>query len=343
MRNNFRLEVSLICSLLLLGLAGSARAQDVLIPAGTLLHCTLDEPNLSSATAAVGDPVICHMRSIQEFGHVVFPRGTYLGGHIEATKEPGHFVGKGYIKLQFDRIGLPTSDLPVPSKIIAAKGFKVDKDGDIKGHGHATRDVVEWMFPPLWPWKLIMLPARGPRPTLKGEEQITLRLMDDVMVPRNLAATDYYPNRPPYFDASEPNLNHVPSYDRVQPTSSNAPSGMGPIRPVPRTPSAVSVATATPASYVTPSAPTAAPAVAAATAEQPGDARLTMIALKSGEIQGVRSYRVDKGVLNYVLPSGMGGSVYVSDIDWRTTTQVNSDKHIAVPTVATTVGSDAVN
>ena len=59
-------------------LQASARAQDILVPAGTLLHCTLDEPNLSSATASAGDPVICHLRSFQEFGHVVLPRGSYL-------------------------------------------------------------------------------------------------------------------------------------------------------------------------------------------------------------------------------------------------------------------------
>ena len=40
------------------------------------------------------------------------------------------------------------------------------------------------MIPPLWPWKIIMLPARGPRPTLKGESQLTLRLMDDVQMPQ---------------------------------------------------------------------------------------------------------------------------------------------------------------
>lgn len=319
MRRNFLLFVSAICGLVFVAFQGSARAQDILVPAGTLLHCTLDEPNLSSATAAVGDPIICHMKSIQEFGHVVFPRGTYLGGHVEAEKEPGHFVGKGYLKLQFDRIGLPTSDLPVPSKMIAAKGFRVDKEGDIKGHGHAKRDVVEWMFPPLWPWKLIMLPARGPRPTLKGEEQITLRLMDDVMVPRNLAATDWYPNRPAYFDALQPNLHRVPSYDRIAPSSQNMPAMRDAIRPVPHTQTAAST-TATPASYVTKSA-------AVATGGEPTEAaRTTMIALKSGEIQAVSSYRVDKGVMNFVLPSGVGGSVYVTEIDWRATSQLNSDK-----------------
>lgn len=328
MRRNFLVQVSLICGFVFFLFHSSARAQDILVPAGTLLQCTLDEPNLSSATAAVGDPVICHMKSIQEFGHVVFPRGTYLGGHVEAEKEPGHFVGKGYLKLQFDRIGLPTSDLPVPSKVIAAQGFKVDKVGDIKGHGHATRDVVEWMFPPLWPWKVITLPARGPRPALKGEEQITLRLMDDVMVPRNLAATDLYPNRPPYFDGGQPNLNQVPSYYRFAPSSQTTPAGRQAVRPVERTQTAAS-AVATPASYVMPgvAAPATGTTIGAAAAAA-GKPRLTLIALKSGEIQGVSSYRVDKGILNYVLPSGVGGSVYVTEIDWPTTTQLNSDKTV---------------
>src|SRR6201984_3923138 len=101
--------------------AGGLCAQRaLLIPAGTLLQCTMNEPDFSSATATVGDPVLCHLRSQQEFGRVLFPRGSMLGGHLEAAKEPGHFVGKGYLKIEFDRIGFPDSDIPVPSKMIAA-------------------------------------------------------------------------------------------------------------------------------------------------------------------------------------------------------------------------------
>ena len=74
--------------------------------------------------------------------------------------------------------------MPLDAKVIATRGYKVDKEGDIRGKGHARRDIVEWMLPPLWPWKVIMLPARGPRPTLKGESQLTLRLMDDVQIPQ---------------------------------------------------------------------------------------------------------------------------------------------------------------
>ena len=173
---------------LFLGVQASTKAQDILVPAGTLLRCTLDEPNFSSATADIGDPVICHLAALRQFGKTVFPRGSYLGGHLEADKEPGHFWGKGYLKIEFDRIGFPESDIPVPSKIISAKGYKVDKKGDIVGKGHATRDTVEWLIPPLWPWKILTLPARGPRPALKGEEQVTVRLMDDIDVPRIGAA-----------------------------------------------------------------------------------------------------------------------------------------------------------
>src|SRR5215468_10077962 len=181
------LQLSMIC-FLFVQVQASAQAQGTLIPAGTLLHCTLDEPSFSSATADIGDPVICHLSAVRQFGHSALPRGAYLGGHLEADKEPGHFVGKGYLKIEFDRIGLPDSDIPVPAKIIAARSYRVDKKGDIVGKGHATRDTVEWLIPPLWPWKVLTLPRKGPRPTLKGEEQITVRLMDDIDIPQTSAS-----------------------------------------------------------------------------------------------------------------------------------------------------------
>jgi hypothetical protein len=85
----------------------SASARETVLPAGTLLKCTMNEPNFSSATVAVGDPVLCHLHSVTEFGQQTFPRGAYLVGHLEAAQDPGHFWGKGNMKLVFDRIGLP--------------------------------------------------------------------------------------------------------------------------------------------------------------------------------------------------------------------------------------------
>lgn len=173
-----------LLGLLVFTLSPFASARDVVLPAGTLLQCTLNEPNLSTNTVNVGDPILCHLRGITEFGQQAFPRGSYLVGHLEAAKDPGHFFGKGYLKLQFDRIGVPAGDIPLESKVIATRGYKVDKEGKIDGKGHPRRDVVEWMLPPLWPWKVIMLPARGPRPKLKGETVLSLRLMDDIQIPQ---------------------------------------------------------------------------------------------------------------------------------------------------------------
>src|SRR3989475_4740561 len=178
---------SLVISILgitVLGLTVGASARDVVLPAGTLLQCTLNEPNFSSATVDVGDPVLCHLRGITSFGQQAFPRGSYLVGHLESAKDPGHFWGKGSLKLQFDRIGLPSGDLPLEAKVIATRGYRVDREGKINGKGHPRRDVVEWLLPPLWPWKVIMLPARGPRPKLKGETVLSMRLMDDVQIPQ---------------------------------------------------------------------------------------------------------------------------------------------------------------
>ena len=203
----------LVSSAVVLISATVIRAQDQLVPAGTLLQCTLDEPNFSSATAAIGDPVLCHLRTTQQFGRPMFPRGSMLGGHLEADKEPGHFVGKGYLRITFDRVILPNGDLPVPAKVIQARGYKVDKQGDIDGKGHATRDTVEWMLPPLWPWKVLTLPARGPRPALKGEEPLQLRLMDDIVIPRFLAQMPH-PDRPPFAQRSS--FNATPQTGGIQ-------------------------------------------------------------------------------------------------------------------------------
>src|SRR6202163_1438912 len=210
-----RLIVSLVGAMALLVSATGIRAQDQLVPAGTLLQCTLNEPNFSSATAAIGDPVLCHLRTMQEFGRPLFPRGSMLGGHLEADKEPGHFVGKGYLKITFDRVILPSGDLPVPAKVILARGYKVDKQGAIDGKGHATRDVVEWMIPPLWPWKVVSLPFRGPRPTLKGEEPMELRLMDDMVIPQSMAGNS---NRPPYASTRPAGFSAGPRTSAMQQT-----------------------------------------------------------------------------------------------------------------------------
>jgi hypothetical protein len=296
---------TVLAFLLFFGPQPYASAQEVLVPAGTLLHCTVDEPNFSSATADIGDPLICHLNGIQEFGRVAFPRGSYLQGHLEADREPGHFFGKGYLKLEFDRIGLPHTDVPVPSKVVALRGYRVDREGDIVGKGHAKRDAVEWLLPPFWPWKVLTLPLRGPRPALKGESQLTLRLMDDIVIPKLAMLEPGWH----YFGESstlQPNQSATPAYLKNTPDVNH---------PTPKRSNGQLPAT---------TSPTPVQSIDAVVPEADASAHVTFIALKSDQTYAVARYRIDREQLNYALPSGVTGSVSVTDIDWIRTSELNS-------------------
>ena len=148
----------------------SSYAAEQLIPAGSLISCTLSEPKLSSKTAAIGDPVLCQLGHAERYGRSVLPYDSYLVGRFEDSKDPGHFVGKGWMELRFDRMVIePDTVIPVDAKVVDVPGYNVDRYGRILGKGHATRDTVTWMIPLLWPIDLINLPRRGPYPTLKEE------------------------------------------------------------------------------------------------------------------------------------------------------------------------------
>jgi len=278
----------------------------------------MNEPNFSSATAQVGDPVLCHLGSIQEFGRNAFPRGAYMSGHLEEAKEPGHFVGKGSLKVVFDRIGTPTADVTVGTKIVAARGYRVDKEGAIKGKGHATRDVVEWMIPVLWPWKVLMLPARGPRPTLKGEQTLTLRLMEDVTIPRVGAAYNSRDWRPPHAQLRE------------QPSSFQAHETLPLVTPA--TKGASYVLSVDPAfrevSETAP--PRSAPLPVASSEPRRPTSSLTLIALRNETIYAVSDYWLAGDRLDYVLPSGSRDSCALNDVDLARTTQLNSERGMSV-------------
>jgi hypothetical protein len=186
----FRISVFLTFVLGLIATGAAQSAPVEVLPAGTLLQCTMDEPNLSSQTAQRGDPILCNASALSPFGGSVFSRGAYLAGHFQDYRDPGRFFGKGWINLEFDRLVLPHAVvLPLSAKVSSAPHLRVDGEGKIHGRGHPKRDVVGWAIPILWPVKVITLPARGPRPTLKGEVRITLRLMEDVEVPTGVAAS----------------------------------------------------------------------------------------------------------------------------------------------------------
>jgi hypothetical protein len=303
-----------VSAVALLVCAATVHAQDLLVPAGTLLQCTMDEPNFSSATAAVGDPVLCHLRTQQEFGRPIFPRGSMLGGHLEAEKEPGHFVGKGYLKITFDRVILPNGDLPVPAKVIQARGYKVDKQGAIDGNGHATRDVVEWMIPPLWPWKVVSLPFRGPRPTLKGEEPLELRLMDDIVIPQHLAQVSH-PDRPPTAIITRPS-------NYTTPTSAPQPDAMH---------MAADTKVSLAATDLTGSE---VPPLSVVNVPQSSE-RFTILVLKSNQVVEAVKYHRDGDYVMVEDTQGRSGAIKADDVDWLKTSEMTAEvKSVDTPAIS---------
>jgi hypothetical protein len=158
-------------------------ATDQLVPAGSTFNCRVSEGRISSKTMAIGDPVLCTLNPVEFYGRSVLPYGSYIEGRFVAYKDPGHFVGKGWMELHFDRMFLGNRVVPIDAKVVAVPKYKVDRDGHILGNGHPVKDTVTWLIPVLWPIDLINLPRRGPYPTLKPETQLTLEMMDDVGIP----------------------------------------------------------------------------------------------------------------------------------------------------------------
>lgn len=315
----------LLFVLALLTLPASVLAKEIILPAGTLMTCTMDEPNFSSATVSVGDPFLCHTRTMQMFGQSVFPRGAYLVGRLQADKDPGHFWGKGYLQMTFDHIGLADTDLPLSAKVIAVRGYRVDRQGKMIGHGHAKRDVIEWMLPPLWPWKVLTLPARGPRPTLKGEVTVTLRLMEDVTVPSGSSAGNRFGEpgagvvRPPRMFSNP--ISPSSFLDPPAPLGTNGVANACTFYQTADLPNAT--------------APSLAEAAAAVAREHAGwrhfgDPKVTLFATKQGMVYVVTQYRLNSDTLAFVLTSGELVTMDLRSLDWATTTQLNAARGVRI-------------
>jgi hypothetical protein len=279
-----------------------------LIPAGTLLQCTLDEPNFSSKTAQVGDPVLCYLGHISAFGRSIFPRGAELSGHLQDYQNPGHFVGKGWIEIDFDRIILPGAQVyPLSAKVISAPHLKVDAEGKVHSKGHPKRDTALWAIPVFWPVKIITLPNRGPYPSFKGEARLTLRLLEDIEVPLAASAARASVPMPPWVSPSRYDTSSSILYT----PASTAPRGQS--------------ATLQPASFVQRQAelqPTEHQELLSA--ERP----TTVIVLKGGAAWLARDYWVEGGQVHCVSPDGEQKLVALDTMDLYQTVRLNRERHI---------------
>ena len=224
-----------------------ADAGSRLIPAGALVSCTTGDGKISSKTTAVGDPVLCKVQFRR--GDFMLPYGSYLGGQFAEYKDPGHFVGNGWMELDFDRLYVGDTVVPISAKVVEVPGYKIDAQGRILGKGHAVRDTVLWMIPVLWPLDLINLPRRGPRPTLKSETTLTLRMMDDIQVP-----VVPEPQRDPYGLYQRGPQSYAPQPPPpTQAPDEGAEQSYAPEQPAPdEQPSAPAMAYAPPVAYPAP-------------------------------------------------------------------------------------------
>jgi hypothetical protein len=323
---------SLVLSLILCVSAIAARAaatREEIVPAGTILHCTMDEQNFSSKTAQIGDPVLCHLGPLNTFGHSVFPRGAMLSGHLAESKDPGHFVGKGWLQIEFDRIILPGAEvMPLAAKIIAAPHLKTDKEGKLHGRGHPTRDTVEWMIPVLWPIKILTLPARGPYPALKGETRLTMRLMEDVVVPLpgpNRAAVPSPPWAMP--------TSYIPSpYGLMRPASLTSRQPVAEVQTVADSGVALPGQALLADSRSVDQAPAEVhPTVALASAPSVGEpsiAQSTVVVLKGGSAFLSREYWVQNGQLECVSADGQQRAFPLEAVDLDQTIHVNRERNV---------------
>ena len=293
-RKSFLLTILLCVSVNIL-----AHANDEIVPAGTLLQCTISEPNFSSKTAQVGDPVLCYLGHVAAFGHPLFPRGAELSGHLEDYKNPGHFVGKGWMQVSFDRIILPGAQvLPLSAKIISAPHMKVDNEGKVHGKGHPKRDAILWAIPIFWPVKIITLPARGPFPAFKGETRLSLRLMEDMEFSVPPVRSSSIP-APPWATPSRYDSNasavYRPASTTLQPQS----------------------ATLQPANFVQQPAQ-----------QQPSEPISTVIVLKGGAAWLARDYWVEAGQLHCVSTDGEQKLVALDSMDLYQTVRVNRERRV---------------
>jgi hypothetical protein len=302
-----RARISLvILSAIVLMAQTRLQAQEVIVPAGTILQCTLSEPKLSSQTAEREDPILCDAGPLHEFGVSVFPRGAYLGGRFADYRDPGHFWGKGWIQLDFDRLLLPGAQAPLSAKVISAPRLRVDTQGKIHGGGHARRDAVEWAIPLLWPLKTLTLPMRGPRPVLKGEARLTLKLMQDVSIPDGAAGVPAYrsPLRPGLFRSGPERGEPSSRYAAVTERGVEGPIAID---------AAFSQGTS----------------IAPESGQDPGSKEVTFLILKDGNGRLVKDYWFEGGQrIRFISADGTPGLFPIGYLDLGMTVKLNRQRGV---------------
>jgi hypothetical protein len=213
------------------------------------------------------------------------------------------------MQLEFDHILLPGAELPISTRVTSVPKLKVDLEGKVHGKGHARRDAVEWAIPVLWPEKILTLPMRGPRPALKREARISLKLMESISVPQGVGGNEAYPSlvRPGAFRPAPASKGS--NLELAMQEISAPPTGQ------PRT-SAYPLSQRL--SFVPPQG------------QDRAASEGTLLILKDGSAQLAKDYWFESGQkIRFLTADGKTGVFPIEALDLGTTSNVNRERGVA--------------
>jgi hypothetical protein len=155
------------------------------IPAGTIIRVYPDEHIVAGTTSG---PVLFTVAADVRFfvnRPPILPRGSKIIGKMESSSEAGRLWGRAKAHLVFSSILLPDfCEYPIDATLIGTKRYQV-REEVIIGQGHAHRDALALLFPPTTLYQLIRLPARGPKLSIREEEQLVIKLLQPVYAARS--------------------------------------------------------------------------------------------------------------------------------------------------------------
>jgi hypothetical protein len=135
----------LICTLLLVGAA--AAQTNLALPAGTALNVKL-ETTLATFTSKTGDSFSGRVtQPVMLDGKTVIPIGTTVQGRVTKVKESRRIAGKPTIGIVPDSMVLPNGERYALNATMVdtnlRAGTDVNEEGQFKGAGHDTSDLME--------------------------------------------------------------------------------------------------------------------------------------------------------------------------------------------------------
>lgn len=164
--------------------AQPASARPFELPAGMLVNLRVNE-HLSSRLLQPNEPILFEVANpVRPFRNgPSLPSGSLITARVVESKPAGRIVGKATLEIAFDEILLPGGErYPLTAKIIEARGLSTDSSGKLIGRGHAQADAFFYAFPLTSPFRVLMIPARGPDIRFKGEQMVTIKLLEPVVI-----------------------------------------------------------------------------------------------------------------------------------------------------------------